>query len=115
MVLVIDMVLVAIPVENNNGENSIVAARFARAPYIALIDVDRGTIRSLNIIQNPHMYGRGGVGIIVSQWLANQGVQIVIAPSVGPNAASVLQSMGIMIKNVPPGITIRDAIIQSGI
>ena len=115
MDLVIDMVLVAIPVENNNGENSIVAARFARAPYIALIDVDKGTIRSLNIIQNPHMYGRGGVGIVVSQWLASQGVQVVIAPMVGPNATNVLQSMGVRIINVPPGITIREAIIQSGI
>ncbi len=103
---------VAVAIEFNNGENSPVASRFARAPFFAIVDVENKQIRSLNIVNNPHAFGRGGVGVAVAQWLASMGVQVAIGPSFGPNATYALQSLGIRIVMVPPGTPLKVAVSQ---
>ncbi|MGQ4891057.1 MAG: NifB/NifX family molybdenum-iron cluster-binding protein [Candidatus Njordarchaeia archaeon] len=106
------MVKVAVAIESNQGMNSPVAYRFARAPYFAIVEInDKGM--NMQIVQNPHVYGRG-VGPLVAQWLASQGVNVVIAPSVGPNAASALSSFGIQVKTSPPGVPLTQALTMHG-
>lgn len=102
---------VAVAIEMNNGWNSPVAYRFARAPFFAIIDYSTST---LQIVQNQHAFGRGGIGPLVAQWLANMGVNVVIAPQVGPNASAALASFGIQVRIVPPGTPLREALISQG-
>lgn len=104
---------VAVAIEMNNGWNSPVAYRFARAPFFAIIDYSTPT-PNLQIIQNPHAFGRGGIGPMVAQWLASMGVNLVIVPTVGPNASAALASFGIQVRIVPPGTSLRDALISQG-
>lgn len=104
------MPIIAVPLDNNNGLDSTVAFRFARAPFFAIIEYENKTIGNISIYNNPHMGGRGGVGIATSQWLASMGVQVVLTPQVGPNAMSALQSFGIQIISVQPGIPLKQAL-----
>ncbi len=104
---------VAVAIEMNNGWNSPIAYRFARAPFFAIIDYN-GPTPTLQIIQNPHAFGRGGIGPLVAQWLASMGVNVVIGPQVGPNASAALASFGIQVRLAPPGTPLRDALISQG-
>ncbi len=101
---------IAVPLDSNNGLESSVAYRFARAPFFGVIEYKNNQIISLNIYNNPHSMDRGGVGIAVSQWLASMGINVVLAPEIGPNAFNALQSFGIQIIRVPPGIPLRQAL-----
>ncbi|MGQ4891425.1 MAG: NifB/NifX family molybdenum-iron cluster-binding protein [Candidatus Njordarchaeia archaeon] len=98
---------VAVAIEFNNREESPVATRFARTPLFAIVDVENKQIQSLNILSNPHVFGRGGLGVVVAQWLTSMGVQVAIGPSFCPNTAYALQSLGIEIVMVPPGIPLN--------
>ena len=106
------MVKVAVARESNQGMNSPVAYRFARAPLFAIVEINEKGM-NMQIVQNPHAYGRG-IGPLVAQWLASQGVNIVIAPSVGPNASAALSSFGIQIKMAPPGTPLTQALSMHG-
>ncbi|MEX0568663.1 MAG: NifB/NifX family molybdenum-iron cluster-binding protein [Candidatus Njordarchaeota archaeon] len=105
---------IAISVDNNLGENSPVAYRFARAPFFAIVDVENGQIKNIQIIQNPNVMARGGAGPAVAQWLASMGVNVVIASRIGPNAAMALSSMGIQMRSSTPGTPVRQALIMHG-
>ena len=104
------MVRIAVPLDNNNGLDSIVSFRLGRAPFFAIVDLEGGEIRNLNIYANPNAGGMRGVGIATAQWLASMGVRIVLASKVGPNAMQALQALGIQIMNVAPGIPLRQAL-----
>ena len=106
---------IAIPVDSNMGENSPVGYRFARAPFFAIVDVENGRIVRINIIQNPNAMVRGGAGPAASQWLASQGVNIVLAPNIGPNASAALNAMGIRILTVPAGTPLIQALRMAGL
>ncbi len=111
--MVNNMVKIAVAVEANNGWDSPVAYRFARAPFFAIIDIQPGRT-NLQIIPNPHAMGGRGVGPLVAQWLAGMGVQVIIAPHIGPNASAALSSLGIQIKISPPGTPLKQALIMHG-
>lgn len=105
---------IAIPVDNNMGLNSPIAYRFARAPFFAIVDVENGQIKNIQIIQNPNAMARGGAGPATAQWLASMNVNTVIASRIGPNAAMALSSLGIQTLSSSPGTTVREALIMHG-
>ncbi len=105
---------VAISVESDNGWESPVAYRFARAPFFAIVEIDHGKAKSISIVQNPHMYVGRGAGPSVAQWLSGMGVSIVIAPHVGPNASMALSALGIEVRISPPGTPVRKALEMHG-
>lgn len=107
-------VRIAISVDNNLGINSPVAYRFARAPFFAIVDVENGQIKNIQIIQNSNAMARGGAGPAVAQWLASMGVNAVIASRIGPNAAMALSSLGIQMRSSAPGTPVRQALIMHG-
>lgn len=108
------MVKIAVAIEYNNGWDSPVAYRFARAPFFAIIDTSAPGSMNLQIVPNPHGAGARGVGPLVAQWLAGMGIQVVIAPHVGPNAAAALSSFGIQVRISPPGTPLRQALAMHG-
>ena len=101
---------IAVAIGNNNGWNSIVAYRFARAPFFAIIDVENGKVVKFEIIPNQYGAGARGVGPAVANWLANLGVNIVVGPHIGPNAAMALRGLGIEFRQINAGTLLRDVI-----
>jgi len=106
---------VAVPVDRDMGVNSPVAYRFARAPYFAIVDIDNGKISSISVVPNPNAMARGGAGPAAAQWLANQHVNVVLTPQVGPNAAAALNAMGIRILIASPGTPLIQALRSAGL
>ena len=67
-----------------------VAAHFGRCPEYALVDVDEGRVTSRTVVDNPgHEPG------FLPGYLANLGVNCIVAGGMGPRAQSLFAAQGI--------------------
>ena len=106
---------VACAVLENRGLDSPVSPRFARAPFIAFVDIVNGRVVSVIVEANPAVNAPHGAGVVIAQWLLSSGVRAVLAVRLGPNIMSVLQSAGIQVYYTTPGIRLIDALRSSGL
>jgi len=88
------------------GTGSQVDPRFGRCPFLVLADTETGGAES---IPNPSLSSEHGAGIATVQFLAEKGVEAVLAEKVGPNALSALSASGIRIYKTCGG-TVAEAI-----
>jgi predicted Fe-Mo cluster-binding NifX family protein len=86
--------------------DTLIDSRFGRCRYFMVIDSDT---LSFEIRENPFQSAAGGVGIQAAQWMAEQGVKIILAARVGPNALKVLKAAGLTVITGIQG-KIREAI-----
>ncbi len=80
--------------------------RFARADYFVIYDTESDKVESE---QNEFKDGQSGVGVKVSQYIADKGVNVVIAGDFGPKAYDTLKSLGIKMF-LFKGATVKDAL-----
>lgn len=88
--------------------NAPVDPRFGRAPFYLIVDTEN--LENVQSLQNPYIMMPSGAGIAAAQLALQQGVQLVFATMLGPNAAMVLATAGIQFIPMPPGLTARQAI-----
>ncbi len=100
---------IAVPVDTNEGMKSRVSFLFGRAPYIALIDYE-GEVKRVSVENNPYAQAVGGAGPSLAQYLADRGVNVILASEMGPNASSILASLGMTWVPVPANITVEEAL-----
>ena len=92
-----------------------VSPRFARAPYITIVDVANGSVAWVNPVKNPFEAMPRGAGVSLGQWLAQIGCRVAVGTNFGPNIAAVLQQAGIKLVTVPPGTRVIDALRIAGL
>ncbi len=97
-------ILVTASSEDLNGP---VDPRFGRAAYYVIFDSENPD--AVQIIPNPNAASPSGAGIAAAQYVASQGVNIVVSGSFGPNASSVLSGAGIQMVSAPSGMSVREA------
>ncbi|MGI6484856.1 MAG: dinitrogenase iron-molybdenum cofactor biosynthesis protein [Thermoanaerobacterales bacterium] len=73
---------------------SMMDERFGRCSYFIITDTDSDEFQ---VFENRYVGGAHGVGVQVSQFIADKGVDAVITGNVGPNAMSVLGGAGIQV------------------
>ncbi|MCD6234987.1 MAG: NifB/NifX family molybdenum-iron cluster-binding protein [Candidatus Marinimicrobia bacterium] len=78
----------------STGENldSEMDNRFARADWFVVVDTE--TMESY-ALWNGEKEGGHGVGRVVAQYVMDAGVDMVVAPQIGPKAMSALESAGV--------------------
>ncbi len=102
------MVRIAFPTEKGGLEDNIYP-RFGRAPTFTIIDIEKKQIKNVKIVENPGYRASGGAGVKAVQLLANEGVEIVMGPTPGPNAYFALNNAGI--KHYPvQGLNVKEAV-----
>jgi len=106
---------ILLPTNDNSGLDSTLAPRFARAPYLTIVEVRNGEVANTNGFANPFAMAPSGAGIALGQWLISNYVSIVVGATPGPNLSMVLQQAGIQVFNAPPGIRVLDALRQFGL
>lgn len=79
---------------------------FGRCPYFVLVDSDTMQAQALS---NAAMSASGGAGVQASQFVVQQGAEVVLSGNLGPNAMQVLQAAGIEFYPVNGG-TVREAV-----
>lgn len=83
-----------------------VEPRFGRSPYFILIDLETNEYEA---IENPNVNAMGGAGIQTAQLVANNGIEVVLTGSCGPNAYQTLQAAGVKVVTGVSG-TVSEAI-----
>lgn len=71
--------------------------RFGRCQYFVLVFLEGGEIKSFKIIENTKAGMRGGVGTVVAQMIADNGVSSVITGNIGPRALDVFKQFDISV------------------
>lgn len=97
---------ILIPTSKNdlNGEINL---RFARAPYFIIYDTEKKTTE---IKENPYSDGARAVGTMVAQYIVNEGIKIVVASDMGPNAKMILTEANIEVKKISGSV--KEALSQ---
>ena len=80
---------------NVGGLEDSVSMVFARAPTFTIIEAEGNEIKSVDVIPNQFANAVHGAGIQVAQFIASQGVNVVIGGNFGPNVSSILAQYGI--------------------
>ncbi|TYB93724.1 MAG: dinitrogenase iron-molybdenum cofactor biosynthesis protein [Kosmotoga sp.] len=75
--------IIAIPVSENKGENSIISEHFGRSPYYAFVETEKDEIKSISVEENP--FSSHDPGDIPS-YLESKGASVVITQGVGRRA-----------------------------
>lgn len=84
---------ILIPVDNPVFEGN-VSVSFARAPYFLVYNTDS---KDKLFITNTAADSQGGAGIKAGQLVIDAGVNILLTPRIGENAAQVINAAGIKI------------------
>jgi len=79
----------AIPLDENQKD---ICPSFARAPFMLFYENE-----TLTVADNPAADAPGGAGTVASQFLLDSGVDTLITPRLGENAAQVLQAAEVKI------------------
>jgi len=106
-------VKIAISCKGDRGLDDEVSEVFARAPYFAIVDVEDCEIRSVRVFKNPVSDYSHGVGPIIVERLANEGVELVITSEVGVGASALLKEHNIGYRVVEAGKSVREAVNEA--
>lgn len=87
---------IAIPVNKESMDGG-VCLSFGRAPYFLIYDMDS---EKSNFITNAAAESQGGAGIKAAQLIVDNGVEALITPRCGKNAADVLNAAEIKLYNI---------------
>ncbi len=83
------MKTIAVPAKTNTSD-ALVDERFGRASFFAICKDE-----TLSFIDNPHHNDGSGVGTKVVELLATNGVNMIIAPEIGPKAMQLIEKLNI--------------------
>jgi predicted Fe-Mo cluster-binding NifX family protein len=90
---------VAIPSDADQTEAP-VCVSFGRAPWFAIFDTMRNTLK---FVKNNAAESQGGAGIKAAQEVLDQGAEAVISPRLGQNAADVFTAAKVGIYEAQAG------------
>ena len=90
---------IAIPVDVKDFESN-VCESFGRAPYFLIYDTET---KEGTTIDNTAAESTGGAGIKAAQIILDQGIEALLTPRLGTNAADVLKSAKVAIYKTMPG------------
>lgn len=102
---------VAIPVESETT-NPRVCISFGRAPYYLIYNTEND---SQEFVSNSAATSQGGAGIRAAQALLDEGIEAVITPRCGENAATVLNGGGVkMYRTVNDNVSENIKLLKEG-
>jgi predicted Fe-Mo cluster-binding NifX family protein len=99
------MIRLAVPVRSPDGLSSKVFEHFGKSDDFAIIDMESDSIKSFGFLNNPSRESQKKA----ADFLADHGVNIVIAGSIGPCMIKILLDRGVKLFMNAEG-TVNDAI-----
>jgi predicted Fe-Mo cluster-binding NifX family protein len=86
---------------------------FGRANTFTILEVEKGAIKSVKVLENPAASYGHGAGPIVVKMLTDSEVDIVIAAEFGPGASELLEHNKITMRLAEANIAVAKAIKRS--
>jgi predicted Fe-Mo cluster-binding NifX family protein len=101
---------VAIPTKGQGGLEDVVSEVFGRANTFTVIDIEDGTVKNMNVLENPAVSYQHGTGPIVVKMLIDAGVNVVIAAEFGPGVSTLLDQHKVTKITVRAGSSVTESI-----
>lgn len=89
-------------------KTSFIDPRFGRCQYFQIVDLNKLDV--VEVFENPGRSAQRGAGVSAGQFVADQGVKMVIAGNFGPNAVQVLETAGIKLDQKPADLSVDQVI-----
>jgi predicted Fe-Mo cluster-binding NifX family protein len=104
---------IAIATKRQGGLEDVVSEVFGRANTFTILDVEKGAIKSVKVLENPAVSYGHGAGPIVVKMLIDTEVNMVIAAEFGPGASELLEHHKITVMLVNANSTVDKAIKEA--
>jgi predicted Fe-Mo cluster-binding NifX family protein len=104
---------IAISTKRQGGLEDVVSDVFGRANTFTILDVEKGAIKSVKVLENPAASYAHGAGPIVVKMLIDTEVDVVIATEFGPGASELLERHKIIMILVEANIAVAKAIEEA--
>ncbi len=101
---------IAVATKGHEGLGDIVSEVFGRANTFTIMDVDGEEIKGVKVLENPAVSYKHGAGPIVVKTLIDTGVDVVLAPELGPGASALLEQHNVTTIAVEPGTDVEDSV-----
>lgn len=100
--------LVAVPSVNPGGLDASLMPHFGHCDVFTLVEVDGGTVKNVSTLPNmPHEHGGCTAPV---QYLANQGVKVLLAGGMGMRPLMAFNQVGINVLYAGPEGTVGQAV-----
>ncbi|MGQ9691215.1 MAG: NifB/NifX family molybdenum-iron cluster-binding protein [Thermoproteota archaeon] len=83
---------------------------FGRTNTITIVDIVNGEVKDVQILKNPGVSFRFGVGPILVKTLADMNIDVTVASELGPSASGLIEDHKISKVIVKPGTPVKEAI-----
>ncbi len=97
---------IAVPA-TGGSMSALVSENFGRCAYFIIVDSET---MKFEPVSNPGIGMSGGAGPAAVRLIAERGAEVVLTPSVGPNAQQSLDAAGIKVDTGFSGMTVKDAV-----
>jgi len=101
---------IAVATKADGGLEDVVSDVFGRAKTFTIVDVDKGIIENVKVLQNPAISYKHGAGPIVVKMLVDSGVNVVVAADLGPGALSLIEQHNMAKIAVKPGTSVEKSV-----
>ena len=101
---------VAVVTQGSKGLRGRVSDVFGRTRTFTIVEVEDGQIKGAKVMNNPAASPEYGVGSVVSQKLAEENVDVVIASEFGPGALALLKAKNIRAVKAKVGTNVCRAV-----
>ncbi|MGQ9639957.1 MAG: NifB/NifX family molybdenum-iron cluster-binding protein [Candidatus Bathyarchaeia archaeon] len=101
---------IAVPSKAQGGLEDVVSDVFGRANAFTIVDVEKGGIENVKVLENPAVSYQHGAGPIVVKMLIDAGVNVVIAAEFGPGVSTLLDQHNVTKTTVHAGRGIAESI-----
>jgi len=101
---------IAISTRGKSGLEDVVSDVFGRAETFTIVEIEKGAIKNVKVLDNPAVSYQHGAGPVVVKLLVDLGVDAVIANIFGPGVATLLDQHNITQIIVDRGTTVTEAV-----
>jgi predicted Fe-Mo cluster-binding NifX family protein len=101
---------IAIPTRGKGGLEDVVSDVFGRANTFTVVEIEKGAIKNVKVLENPAVSYQHGAGPIVVKMLIDSEVNAVIAAEFGPGVSTLLDQHNITKITVAAGAPITESI-----
>jgi predicted Fe-Mo cluster-binding NifX family protein len=101
---------IAIPTKGQGGLEDVVSDVFGRANSFTIVDVEKGAIKNVKVLENPAVSYEHGAGPIVVKMLIDAGVNTVIAAEFGPGVSTLLNQHEVTKIKVNAGSSVSESL-----
>ena len=101
---------IAISTRGKGGLEDVVSDVFGRANTFTVVDVEKGAIKDVKVLDNPAVSYQHGAGPIAVKMLVDSEVNTVVAAEFGPGVSTLLDQHNITKITVAAGATVTESI-----